>query len=60
LDGLTWNKEVKILPVAFGMMKLQVGCVVEDLKVATDDIFGVIESWEDDVQSCDIVSFQKL
>jgi translation elongation factor EF-1beta len=41
------------------MNKLQVGCIVEDSKVSVDDIYEVIESWED-VQSTDTVSFQKL
>lgn len=39
IDGLTWNNEPKKLPVAFGMYKLQMGCVIEDDKVLTDDIF---------------------
>lgn len=59
MDGLVWNGEPKIIPVAFGMNKLQVGCVVEDLKVSTEDIFEQIEGWEE-VQSTDTVSFQKL
>lgn len=59
LDGLVWNKDYKILPVAYTIKKLQVGCVVEDLKVSTDDILEKIEEWEE-VQSTDIVSFQKL
>jgi len=60
MDGLIWNKEHKKVPVAFGMFKLQIGCVIEDLKVATDDIFEKIEAWEDEVQSIDIVTFQKV
>lgn len=59
MDGLVWNEEPKIIPVAFGMNKLQVGCVVEDAKVSTEDIFEQIEGW-DEVQSTDTVSFQKL
>lgn len=39
MDGLVWNNEPKILPIAFGMNKLQVGCVVEDAKVSVDDIY---------------------
>jgi translation elongation factor EF-1beta len=46
--------------VAFGIMKLQLGCVIEDDKVLTDDIFDKITAWEDDVQSVDMVSMQKL
>ena len=60
IEGLVWNTEQKILPIAFGMNKLQLGCVIEDDKVGTDDIFEKIESWEDEVQSVDTVSFQKL
>lgn len=59
IDGLVWNPEPKIEPVAFGMNKLQVGCVVEDAKVSLEDVFEQVESWEE-VQSTDTVSFQKL
>ena len=45
LDGLVWNEELKIMPVAFGMNKLQVGCVIEDAKVSVDDIFEKLEEW---------------
>ena len=60
IDGLVWNNEPKILPIAFGMNKLQVGCIVEDVKVSVEDIYEKIEAWEDIVQSIDTVSFQKL
>ena len=59
VDGLVWNNEEKILPVAFGMNKLQVGCVIEDAKVSIEDIYERLEEWEE-VQSTDTVSFQKL
>lgn len=59
VEGLVWNTEPKIIPVAFGMNKLQVGCVIEDAKVSIEDIFELIEGWEE-VQSTDTVSFQKL
>ena len=36
------------------------GCVIEDDKVLTDDIFDQILAWEDDVQSVDMTSMQKL
>ena len=55
-----WNKEPKKIDIAFGIQKLQIGCVVEDDKVLTDDIFEKIEAWENDVQSVDMVSMQKL
>jgi elongation factor 1-beta len=47
--------------VAFGIQKLQIGCVIEDDKVpTTEDVFDLITAWEDDVQSVDMVSMQKL
>lgn len=60
IEGLVWNNEPKIVPIAYGMNKLQVGCIVEDAKVSVDDIYERIEAWEDLVQSTDTVSFQKL
>ncbi|CAM6000927.1 unnamed protein product [Sphagnum balticum] len=60
LDGLVWSGEHKILPVAYGVNKLQIGCVIEDDKILTDDIFDKILAWEEEVQSVDTVSFQKL
>lgn len=60
MDGLTWKTEYKILPIAYGMNKLQCGAIVEDNKVACDDLFEKITCWEEEVQSVDIVSFQKV
>lgn len=37
-DGLNWKEEHKKEPVAFGIMKLIIGAVIEDAKVSTDDI----------------------
>lgn len=60
MEGLLWRKEFTLVPIAYGMNKLQMGCIVEDEKVMTDDLFDKIQAWEDEVQSVDIVSFQKL
>lgn len=60
-EGLVWTQEYKKKPVAFGMYKLEIGCVVEDDKVSTDDLFEKIQNtWEEEIQSIDIVQFQKL
>ena len=58
MDGLIWNKEPKFVEVAYGMKKLVVGCVIEDDKVLTDDLFEMIEAIGDgeEVQSVDISS----
>ena len=59
MEGLVWSKDIKKIEVAFGIFKLQMGCVIEDEKVLTDDIFEPIEEWEE-VQSVDMTSMQKL
>ena len=60
MDGLEWKEQVRKEPVAFGVFKLIVGCVVEDLKVSVDDLSERIQEFEDYVQSVDILSFNKL
>ncbi len=60
MDGLFWKLEYKKEPVAFGIYKLVVGCVIEDDKVSSDDLTEYIESFEDHVQSCDIAVFSKI
>ncbi len=59
-DGLFWKTEYKLADVAFGVKKIVIGMVVEDEKVSVDDIIDELQSWEDDIQSVDIVSFNKL
>lgn len=55
MDGLTWGAS-KLVPLAFGIKKLQVNLVVEDEKVSIDDLQAQIENDEDHVQSTDVVS----
>eukprot|EP01113_Clastostelium_recurvatum_P030208 TRINITY_DN365_c0_g1_i2.p1 TRINITY_DN365_c0_g1~~TRINITY_DN365_c0_g1_i2.p1 ORF type:complete len:220 (-),score=89.78 TRINITY_DN365_c0_g1_i2:168-773(-) len=59
LDGLEW-KASKILPVAYGIKKLQISAHIEDDKVSVDSIQEQIEANEDMVQSTDVVAFNKL
>ena len=60
MEGLEWKEQIRKEPVAFGVFKLIVGCVVEDLKVSVDDLSEKIQEFEDYVQSVDILSFNKL
>ena len=60
MDGLYWKTEWKKEPVAYGIFKIQIGATVEDDKVSTDLVQEKIEEFEDDVQSVDIVAFNKL
>jgi translation elongation factor EF-1beta len=60
INGVTWMNAHEIVPIAFGMKKLRMKCILVDDLVATDDIFDKIqETFEDDVQSIDTVSFNK-
>ena len=58
-DGLLWGAQ-KLVPIAFGLKKLQQMLVIEDEKVASADIEDIITSFEDHVQSMDIVSWNKI
>jgi elongation factor 1-beta len=60
MDGLVWKTEFKKEPIAYGVSKIIIGAVVEDAKVSTDDVQDAIEAFEDEVQSIDIQSFNKL
>ena len=60
MDGLMWKTEWKKEPVAYGIFKIVIGATVEDEKVSTDDVAEIIEGFEDEVQSVDIVAFNKL
>jgi elongation factor 1-beta len=58
MDGLTWGAST-LIPVGFGIKKLQVTLVVEDEKVSIDDLQEKIAEDEDHVQSTDVVSRSK-
>jgi len=60
MDGLVWKTEYKKDPIAYGVHKLVVGCVIEDEKVSVDDLQAAIEAFEDEVQSVDIAVFNKI
>ncbi|XP_048489394.1 elongation factor 1-delta isoform X2 [Plutella xylostella] len=58
-DGLLWGA-AKLVPLAYGIHKLQISCVVEDDKVSVDWLTEEIEKNEDFVQSVDIAAFNKV
>ncbi len=59
LDGLVWGQS-KLVPVGYGIKKLQIACVVEDDKVGTDQLEELITAFEDYVQSVDVAAFNKI
>ncbi|XP_067086497.1 eukaryotic translation elongation factor 1 delta b (guanine nucleotide exchange protein) isoform X1 [Osmerus mordax] len=58
-DGLLWGQS-KLVPVGYGIKKLQISCVVEDDKVGTDMLEEEITKFEDYVQSVDVAAFNKI
>ncbi|KAF2884970.1 hypothetical protein ILUMI_21191 [Ignelater luminosus] len=58
-DGLVWGA-AKLVPLAYGIHKLQISCVVEDDKVSVDWLQEQIEEISDYVQSVDIAAFNKV
>jgi len=58
-DGLLWGAS-KLVPLAYGIKKLQITCVVEDDKVGTDFLEEEITKYEDYIQSVDVAAFNKI
>lgn len=58
-DGLVWGTS-KLVPVGFGIKKLQINLVIEDEKVSLSDLEEEIQEFEDYVQSTDIATMNKL
>merc|ERR1711976_322933 len=59
MDGLLWGTG-KLVPIGYGIKKLQITCVIEDDKVSTDLLEENITNFEDYVQSVDVVAFNKI
>ena len=58
-DGLSWNTGYKLEEVAFGVKKLVIAFLAEDEKCSVQEIVDELESWENDIQSVEVVSFNK-
>jgi len=59
-DGLVWGAS-KLVPIGYGIKKLQVLCVVEDEKVSIEELCEQIcENFEEYVQSADVATMQKI
>merc|ERR1712179_861644 len=59
MDGLVWGAS-KLIPIGYGIKKLQVMCTVEDEKVSVDELSEKIEGFEDYVQSVDVSAMNKI
>ncbi|XP_052501908.1 elongation factor 1-beta-like [Budorcas taxicolor] len=58
-DGLVWGSS-KLVPVGYGIKKLQIQCVVEDDKVGTDMPEEQIIAFDECVQPMDVAAFNKI
>ena len=58
-DGLLWGAS-KLVPLAYGIKKLQINAVIEDDKISTDFLEEEITKFSDYVQSMDIAAFNKI
>ena len=47
MDGLVWGEDYKKVPIALGLEKLILACVVEDEKVSVDDLKEEIKVFDD-------------
>jgi len=58
-EGLVWGAS-KLVPVGYGINKLQIMCVVEDEKVSIEELSEKIEAFGDFVQSVDVAAMNKI
>ena len=59
MEGLTWGAD-KLVPIGYGIKKLQVMCTVVDSLVSIDELSEKIEGFEDFVQSVDVAAMNKI
>lgn len=59
MDGLLWGAS-KLVPLAYGIHKLQISAVIEDEKVSVDILTENIEGQEDFVSPVNETAMQKI
>merc|ERR1711963_116173 len=59
MEGLVWGA-TKLVPVGYGIQKLQIMCTVEDEKVSIEELSEKMEEFEDYVQSVDVAAMNKI
>ena len=59
MEGLVWGAS-KLVPLAYGIQKLQIMCTVEDEKVSIEELGEKMEEFEDYVQSVDVAAMNKI
>merc|ERR1712130_342211 len=59
MEGLVWGA-TKLVPVGYGINKLQIMCTVEDEKVSIEELSEKMMEFEDFVQSVDVAAMNKI
>jgi len=59
MEGLVWGAS-KLVPVGYGIQKLQIMCTVEDEKVSIEELGEKMEAFEEYVQSVDVAAMNKI
>ncbi|KAG9065961.1 Translation elongation factor 1 beta [Linnemannia hyalina] len=59
MPGLLWGQS-KLVPIGYGIKKLQINCVIEDELVSLDTLEEKIMEGEDFIQSMDMAAMQKI
>ena len=59
-EGLSWGQGFKLEPIAYGIKKLVMQCVIVDALILMDDITDAIEAIDQFVQSVQVVSMTKI
>ena len=60
LEGLVWGQAHELVPVAYGIKKLVMQCVIVDELVLMDDVTDNIEAMEEWVQSVQVTAMTKV
>lgn len=47
IEGLVWFRNFNLVPIAYGMKMLQIGMIIEDDKIKTEDVFERILEWDE-------------
>lgn len=59
MEGLNWGAS-KLVPVGYGIKKLQIMCTVVDDLVSIEELQEKIEEFEDYVQNADVAAMNKI
>jgi translation elongation factor EF-1beta len=59
-EGLSWGENMELEEVAYGIKKIIMTCTVVDDLVSADDITEKIEAFEEEVQSVNMLSMNKI